>query len=141
MQRSPRLRLGRVLVVSGAGSLIRGVSGNMKAMRSILVIGLLVIVVAILLPALRPARRIRSGPICSVNLRLIQAAKLMYAEDYHLTNDATFTKQQLLPYGFGRGWPRCPRGGEYSIGTLHQSPSCSYPEHAHLTVPTERAHP
>jgi hypothetical protein len=115
--------------------------GNMKAVSAILGFAFIVIIVAILLPALRPTRSIRNGPVCSVNLRLIQAAKLMHAEDYRLTNDASFTKQQLLPYGFGRGWPRCPRGGEYSIGTLHQSPSCSYPDHAHLTVPTEQAHP
>lgn len=113
----------------------------MKALRTILAFALLAILVtAILLPALRPPRRV-SGPTCSVNLRLIQAAKLMYAEDYHVTADVSFTRLQLLPYGLGRGWPQCPKGGEYSIGTLHQSPRCSYPDHAHLSVPTERAHP
>jgi hypothetical protein len=113
----------------------------MKALRAILAFALLaILVIAILLPALRPVRRI-GGPTCSLNLRLIQAAKLMYAEDYHLTNDVSFTKQQLLPYGLARGWPQCPKGGEYSIGMLHQSPRCSYADHAHLSVSTERAHP
>jgi len=73
------------------------------------------------------------------SLHMIQLAKLMYAQDYHLTNEVSFTKEQLQPYyGLNTNvWPRCPMGGQYSIGTLHQSPRCSYPQHSHLSVPTQ----
>ena len=51
------------------------------------------------------------------NLRMIQIAKQMYADDYKLTNDVAFSKEQLLPY-LGGKWPQCPKGGQYFIGIL-----------------------
>jgi hypothetical protein len=111
----------------------------MKASRVILILAAgAIVIAAMLVPALRPAK-IHSGPTCSTNLRLIQLAKEMYAKDFDLTNDVSPTKEQLLlpAYGLGNGWPRCPEDGEYSIGTLHQSPRCSYPNHAQLSVPTK----
>ena len=72
-------------------------------------------------------------------LKSIQNAKTMYAYEYTLTNDVVFTKEQLLPYlGLSTGqWPRCPAGGQYSIGTLHESPTCSYSNHINLRVPVK----
>jgi len=71
-------------------------------------------------------------PPCLLNLKLIQAAKEMYAEDFHITNNVVFTEEQLLPYGLDGKWRQCPKGGQYSIGTLHESPTCSY--HTNLLV-------
>ncbi len=78
--------------------------------------------------------KIRSGPGCSFYLKQIQLAKMIYAEQHGVTNVTVFSREQLLAYGFGGKWPKCPRGGEYSIGALHESPRCSCPEHNHLTV-------
>ncbi len=114
------------------------VSSEMKAFRIVLVIGLVLAVAAVfLLPALSRAK-IGGGPSCSFNLKVIQSAKEEYAKIFQLTNNAVLTRQQILPYAqLGSGWPRCPKGGEYSIGTLHESPRCSYLQHANLSVPTE----
>jgi hypothetical protein len=92
------------------------------------------VLVAMMVPALKPAK-IGGGPHdppCIFNLRLIQAAKEMYAEDFHITNNVVFTKEQLLPYGLGGKWRQCTKGGQYSIGGLHESPRCSY--HTNLLV-------
>ena len=117
------------------------VSSRMKVSRAILIFAAgAILLAAMLVPALRPGTgKTYNGPPCTTNLRFIQLAKEMYAKDFDLTNDVSFTKEQLLlpPYGLGNGWPRCPKGGEYSIGTLHQSPRCSYPDHAHLSVPAQ----
>ena len=91
------------------------------------------LLVALLLPFFARVKSGR-GTSCVFNLRLIQNAKRMYADDFKLTNDVLFTKEQLLPYGLRGKWPQCPAGGDYIIGTLHESPRCSYPNHAHLQV-------
>jgi len=107
-----------------------------EAFRAILLAGVCTIIITtILTPALRRAK-IYDGPTCTDNLKFIQDAKQMRAEDLHITNDVSFTKEQLLPYLGGR-WPQCPKGGEYSIGTLRQLPRCSYHDHANLSVPTK----
>jgi hypothetical protein len=109
----------------------------MKTWRIIIIVAILVAVLfAIVQPALRRAK-IRGGPTCTLNLKLIQAAKMMCAEDHGFTNEVVFTKEQLLQYGLGGKWPQCPDGGEYSVGALHESPRCSYPTHAELQVLTK----
>jgi len=109
----------------------------MKTSRTILILAVIaIVVIAMLVPALRPAK-IHGGSSCLNNLRFIQLAKEMYAENVYLTGDVSFKKEQLLSYGLGGKWPQCPKGGEYSIGSLHQSLSCSYPDHADLSVSTK----
>jgi hypothetical protein len=106
----------------------------MKARRRLVVAGMgAAILLAFLIPALRPAK-IGGGAPCITILKMIQNAKLMCADDLGLTNGAVFSKEQLLPYLGGR-WPKCPKGGDYTIGTLGESPRCSYPQHAHVQVP------
>ncbi len=106
----------------------------MKAPRILIFLGVaLLLLSAVLVPALKPAK-IRSVTPCSLNLKLIQTAKIMCAQDHGLTNNVAFTREQLLPYGFGGKWPQCPGGGQYVLGKLHESPQCSCPGHAALRV-------
>ena len=106
----------------------------MKTWRPIIISAVgVIIVLALILPAL-PKAKIGGGPGCLYYLKRIQIAKQMYADDYRMTNDVVLTQEQLLPY-LGGKWPQCPKGGEYSIGRLHESPRCSFPAHADLQVP------
>jgi hypothetical protein len=108
----------------------------MKILQIIVVVIMAFVALVMLDIDMSPRAKIRSGPSCSFNLKVIQLAKMMYAADNYLTNDIVFTKEQLLPYlNLNAKWLQCPRGGEYSIGTLHESPTCSYPAHATLRVP------
>jgi hypothetical protein len=110
----------------------------MKVWRiSIMLAVMAAVIAAMLIPALKRAK-IGGGPHdppCILNLKLIQAAKEMYAEDHHIANEMAFTKEELLPYGLDGKWRQCPKGGEYAIGALHESPRCSY--HTNLLVPTK----
>lgn len=67
------------------------------------------------------------------NLREIDGVKVMLAADQKLTNGAMVTKEQLLPYL--KEWPLCPKGGQYTIGRIGESPKCSYPAHTHYEEP------
>ena len=98
------------------------------------------ILFVLVLPALVPVGLGHRQDPCMANLRMIQIAKQMYADDYKLTNDVAFSKEQLLPY-LGGKWPQCPKSGQYSIGTLQESPRCSYPNHRiRFQIPVEAEH-
>ena len=77
----------------------------------------------------------KSQSSCVANLRMIDGAKVELAADQKLTNGAAVSKEQLLPYL--REWPVCPRGGQYTIGKVAESPKCSYPDHAHYEEPRD----
>lgn len=66
---------------------------------------------------------------CIANLRLIYAAKQVWALEKNKTDADTPTEQDLLPYIKGGVFPVCPAGGTYTIGTVGQSPTCSIPGH------------
>jgi hypothetical protein len=107
-----------------------------KTARAILAIAIgALVLLAFILPATRRAK-IGGGPPCIASLKVIQNAKSMCAHDLGLTNEVSFTREQLLPY-FGGRWPSCPKGGQYTIGSLHESPRCSYPAHVQLKVATK----
>jgi len=73
---------------------------------------------------------------CLANLRLIDGAKATIENEKNMMKGAVVTKDQLLPY-LPFGWPVCPKGGEYSIGKIGDSPKCSDPEHSHYQVPPD----
>jgi len=77
----------------------------------------------------------KSQTSCVANLRMIDGAKVELAADQKLTNGAAVSKEQLLPYL--REWPVCPRGGQYTIGKIAESPKCSYPDHTHYEEPRD----
>jgi hypothetical protein len=107
----------------------------MKSLRIIVVVAIVAFVAVAILDIVMSPRAKIGGSSCYPNLEDIQRAKMLYAEDHNLTNITVFTKEQLLPYCSGHKWPQCPRGGEYSIGALHESPRCSYSAHANLEIP------
>ncbi|HEV2318604.1 MAG TPA: hypothetical protein VGV18_02570 [Verrucomicrobiae bacterium] len=66
---------------------------------------------------------------CIANLRLIYAAKQVWALEKNKTDADTPTEQDLLPYIKGGVFPICPSGGTYTIGSVAQLPTCSIPGH------------
>jgi hypothetical protein len=105
-------------------------------MRAVITVALFGSAVLLLLAMLLPQlARSKGGPAtgCPANLRAIYLAKAVLADDRKLTNGMVVAKEELLPYVQG-GWPRCPQGGDYSLGRIGEPPRCSFPQHTNLQV-------
>ena len=78
--------------------------------------------------------RNRRVDLCIENLRIIDAAKgQWFLENRKQITDLP-TWKDLLPYfsvsaGKGLGVPICPDGGEYTLGSPTEKPTCSIPGH------------
>jgi len=97
---------------------------------TIVVVSIGLLFLAILIPNLLPPRFVTSQNACVNILRQIAGAKWQFAVEHGATN-GTVTKEQLLPYFRNKAWPECPAGGTYVIGSIGESPKCSFPEHNH----------
>jgi hypothetical protein len=108
-------------------------SGNILAATAVVP----AIAAAVALPALAKAKeraalqRGNSDQIaCANNLRMIQTAKQQWAADKKKSSTDVATWEDIQPYlGRGRGTLRCPKGGEYTVGAVGESPTCSVPGH------------
>jgi len=83
---------------------------------------------AMLLPALAKAKSKAQDLTCINNLRQIDLAKRMWAEDNKKQSTDTPAWSELKPY-LGGKMPVCPDGGVYTIGTVGEKPTCSLPGH------------
>jgi hypothetical protein len=72
----------------------------------------------------------RDRNTCISNLRIIKAAKNVWAFEHDAGTDDVPTVDDLLPYIPGGVFPSCPSGGTYSINAVGQPPTCTYPGHA-----------
>jgi hypothetical protein len=82
-------------------------------------------------------------PACQQNLRQIEIAKELWADNEgKSTNDAP-TWDDLRPYSpafmknhadWTNGRPTCPRGGTYTIGRVGEPPKCSIGGYYHSTT-------
>lgn len=88
---------------------------------------ILVLMVLIAIPNVRSTRRLGQRDVCRENLVRILAAKERYALDYDLKPGAQMTLEQLVKHGkVLTASPACPRGGQYTINPLGQTPTCSF---------------
>jgi hypothetical protein len=92
------------------------------------------IAAAVALPALAKAKARSSGmaeqSACLANLRMIQTAKEQWARDKKKPAGTAVRWEDIQIYlGRGRGTMRCPKGGEYTVGAVGESPTCSIPGH------------
>jgi len=85
------------------------------------IVGLLA---AIAIPNLVRAREIAIVNACTANLNLIQAAKELWAIDTNVTGDATPKWEDLIPL-YIKEKPSCPKGGDYTIGSMNSVARCS----------------
>ena len=83
---------------------------------------------AMLLPALSKAKAKAQKINCVSNLRMIDLAKQMWAQDNKKEASAIPTRDELLPF-LNHKLPVCPAGGEYTINQVDQHPECSVPGH------------
>lgn len=75
--------------------------------------------------AVQKARR----RICGNQLRLIESAKQQWALDKQQPENATPAVADLVGYLPGRRLPKCPDGGNYTLGQINQNPRCSVAGH------------
>ena len=68
--------------------------------------------------------------LCGKNLRLIAAAKQVYALEEGVDDAAVPPVEKLLQYFPGRKVPVCPAGGKYTINAINAKPACSSAGHA-----------
>jgi hypothetical protein len=86
---------------------------------------------AVALPAFAKAKATAQNNSCINNLRMIDSAKHQWALEKRKPDSAVPTWEDLQPYlgGRGPGSLRCPQGGEYTLGAVTESPTCSIPGH------------
>jgi hypothetical protein len=73
---------------------------------------------------------------CSINLTMIDTAKQQWAHENQKSEEAEPPTWDELKEYIGRGpnnaiVPKCPCGGTYTIGKLHQAAKCSLGPEAH----------
>lgn len=88
------------------------------------------VLAGIAVPNFVKARETAQKNTCINNLRMIDAAKQQWALEKSKSASDTPTWDDLKPYlGRGGAIPHCPKGGEYTIGSVGQHPTCSIPGH------------
>jgi len=76
-----------------------------------------------------PSRPSKPYRACQLNVRVITAAKQMWAEELHkTTNDPPPTFNDLTSLTTA---PACPCGGKYNLGRVGQDVTCSLTEAEH----------
>jgi Protein of unknown function (DUF3352) len=102
-------------------------SGNILAASAVVP----AVVAAMALPALAKAKERARQVTCLNNLRHIQAAKQQWALEASKPSTTVPTWADLESFlgPIGQGRPHCPGGGEYTLGAVSESPTCSIPGH------------
>jgi len=116
--------------LTGEGLAIGGmVTGYIGIALSLFVLPLLL---AIAIPNFVKARNTAQMNACNNHLRQIVGAKHQWAlENKKEMTDAP-TENDLKPYFFQEGFPKCPAGGNYSINSVLEDPTCSFSNHCLL---------
>ena len=84
-------------------------------------------IAAIAIPSFVKAREAAQRNACINNLRQLDAAKSQWALEHNKKDTDTPTMNDLRPY-LGRKIA-CPSGGDYTLGTMADRPTCSIPGH------------
>src|ERR1700734_3772572 len=97
-----------------------------------IVVAIIGLLAAIAIPNFVKARTTSQQNACINNLRLIDAAKQQWALENRKQSTDTPTMKDLQPF-LGRGangeLPVCPAGGEYTVGSVGEKPTCSIAGH------------
>ena len=97
----------------------------------VLIIGVLL---AIAMPNFVKARETARAKNCLANLKEISAAKEQWVMDFRKNADDTPSKDNLTAEGAESGkylkkWPSCPGGGDYTIDSIGNPPTCTIEGH------------
>jgi hypothetical protein len=86
------------------------------------------VLAGVAVPAFVKARAAAQKAACANNLRMIQSAKQQWALEKSKSGTDTPTWDDLKPYLDGKV-PTCPGGGDYSINSVGEQPTCSVHSH------------
>jgi prepilin-type N-terminal cleavage/methylation domain-containing protein len=93
-----------------------------------IVVMILGILLGIAVPQFLDARTNSRLSSCLSNLREIESAKDIWAQQTGQAPTATPAQADLVP-GFMQAFPTCPAAGVYTIGNLLTNPSCTIAGH------------
>jgi hypothetical protein len=115
-------------VLMGEGMALAGlITGYISIALSIL---LLPLMLAIAIPNFIKAREVAQRNTCVNNLRMLDGAKHSWALDQQRPDDAVPASEDINPYLRTRvDLLKCPAGGEYTLNSVEEPPSCSVPGH------------
>ena len=83
------------------------------------------LLLAIALPSVVPARPIAERNSCIAYLKILADAKRSWAGETKQTPTAVPSSSDLLPHLHNGFMPTCPGGGAYTFGTVNEAPRCS----------------
>jgi len=90
---------------------------------------------AIAIPSFIKARPTSFRNACINNLRMIQEAKIEWAQQNHKQLTDVPTDEDLYGTNGTNGFIRhkliCPDGGRYTFGAVNEDPKCSLADHGH----------
>ncbi len=104
-------------------SLTKGLTG-FTLVETMIVICILGLIIVVALPNFLRVRREASAKLCLVNLKHIEAAKERWSFSSGAALDEEIYITDLVP-DFIKLAPLCPSDGEYTLGTITDSPTCS----------------
>jgi hypothetical protein len=91
----------------------------------------LLLILAIALPGVVPARPLAQKNSCIANLKQIELAKHSWNLDGGQPTNAVPTVADLAAFLKGSVMPVCPAGGTYTLGAVNEPPHCSLAERGH----------
>ncbi len=90
-----------------------------------IVVAIIGLLAAIAIPNLAKVRRSAQRQACIMNLKAIDSAKEAWATEARKADGSAIDESGVNEYIKDRRRPECPGGGEYTYGTVGESPTCS----------------
>jgi prepilin-type N-terminal cleavage/methylation domain-containing protein len=109
--------------------------GGFTLVEIMIVVAIIGLLASIAIPNVVNARKTAQMQGCISNMHTIDGAKQTWALERSQGPDATPSEDDLKPYLSNRKMPKCPGGGNYTIGSVGVLPSCSLstqPEKPHV---------
>ena len=99
-----------------------------------IVVAIIGLLAAVAIPNLIKARKTAQVNACKSNLRTIEFAIQQWALEKRKRDDSEVSLEDLESY-MKDGIPRCPSGGEYTLTTVEEKPTCNVG--GHTIIPEE----
>ena len=93
-----------------------------------IVVAIIGLLAAVAIPNLIKARKTAQVNACKANLRTLEFAIQQWALEKRKRDDSEVSLEDLESY-MKDGIPRCPSGGEYTLGTVEEKPTCNVKGH------------
>lgn len=94
-----------------------------------------VLIVAISLPSIVPARPFAQRNSCIANLKQLDGAKARWTSDKKPEASVAPQLSDLVPFLKNGLLPVCPTGGTYTLDAVNEPPRCSHADKGHTLTP------